>query len=223
MKEVNYYNDFEEISLKLFEPTENEILELIEDAEDKSYAISNYWNKVYNEKLVKSNEAIRNASLMDFWKNVVHIKKLKKAITIPTIFNEKINEIDRRKRNKCLTVLAEQRCLEMIQKLLSAESQKYILLKQQDNNITTGKAELEQFEWLGTQKQLAELFLELERKRWIREKNVKLIKSYFTKSDTIHQTLKPDHDTATGENRYLGIYGTRYKPAFKEIKPNKTK
>jgi hypothetical protein len=85
------------------------------------------------------------------------------------------------------------------------------------NQITT-----EKIEWLGTQKQLAELFVELENKGWIKEKKAELIKYYFTKSDSIQQILKPAQDIKTKKANYDGIYTPNYKASFIDIKPNKS-
>ena len=82
---------------------------------------------------------------------------------------------------------------------------------------------LEKIEWLGSQKELAELFVELEKKGWIKEKKVGLIKTYFTKSNTIEQTLKPSQDKFDYKNLYSGIYTNSYTPSFGDIKPNKSK
>jgi hypothetical protein len=75
-----------------------------------------------------------------------------------------------------------------------------------------------QIEWLGTQKQLGELFIELERNGWIKEIDVNRIKSSFTKAKTIEQILKPDEDPQTKEKPYPQIYTTKYKRKFDKIK-----
>jgi hypothetical protein len=72
--------------------------------------------------------------------------------------------------------------------------------------IDVSVTSLEKIEWQGTQKELAELFVELEKKGWIKEKNAELIKAHFTKSDTIHQVLKPSQDMKSKEKTYDGIY-----------------
>lgn len=76
----------------------------------------------------------------------------------------------------------------------------------------------EKIDWLGTQKQLAELFVELQRKGWINEIPTKLIKKYFSKADTIDQALKPARDAKTGEATYEGIFTKAYKPSFDVIR-----
>jgi hypothetical protein len=78
-------------------------------------------------------------------------------------------------------------------------------LKSEINAPPSLGKELEKIKWQGTQKELAELFVELENKGWIKEKSVELIKAYFTKSDTIQQ-----------------VYTPAYKPSFDQIKPIKT-
>ncbi len=76
----------------------------------------------------------------------------------------------------------------------------------------------ERIEWNGTQKELAELFVELHRKKWIDEIPSKLIKQYFTKSDTIEQVLKPTQDKKTQEKSYEGIFTIAYRPRFDAIR-----
>lgn len=78
-------------------------------------------------------------------------------------------------------------------------------------------------EWNGTQKELAELFVELHRKKWIDEIPSKLIKQYFTKSDTIEQVLKPTQDSKTKEKNYEGIFTTAYRPRFDTIRQSSKK
>lgn len=73
-------------------------------------------------------------------------------------------------------------------------------------------------EWLGSQKNLAELFVELKAKGWIKDINVKVIKAAFDKTTTISQTLKPGKDTQSREETYPGIYTPQGKFYFDKIK-----
>lgn len=84
-------------------------------------------------------------------------------------------------------------------------------------------SDIQKIEWNGTQKELAELFVELHRKKWIDEIPTKLIKQYFTKSNTIEQVLKPTQDSKTKEKNYEGIYKKSYKPCFDTIRQNTKK
>jgi hypothetical protein len=92
-----------------------------------------------------------------------------------------------------------------------------------NKEIESGKIAYLKIEWLGTQKQLGELFVELNRKGWITDIPTDLIKNYFTKSNTIEQVLKPSLDLKTKENAYEGIYTTNYKPRFDSIRKNTDK
>ena len=78
-----------------------------------------------------------------------------------------------------------------------------------------------QMQWKGTQKQLAELFVELKRKGWIEEFNYDAIKAAFTNSNTIHQVLKPGTDRKTKKEEYDQIYTSNYSPSFFGIMLNK--
>jgi hypothetical protein len=86
------------------------------------------------------------------------------------------------------------------------------------NESKSDMKEFEKIEWQGTQKELAELFVELKEKGFIPEIPTKLIKQYFTKSNTIEQVLKPNQDPKTKDNTYEGIYTPAYKPRFDGIR-----
>lgn len=77
-------------------------------------------------------------------------------------------------------------------------------------------------EWQGTQKELAELFIELHRKGWLREIPTDAIKSYFDKSDSIQQLLKPAQDPKTKEPTYESVFTPKYKPKFDSIRKKST-
>lgn len=72
--------------------------------------------------------------------------------------------------------------------------------------------------WLGTQKELAELFVELKKREWIKEINYKAIQASFTNSKTIAQILKPATDPKTKIDTFDQIYTSNYKPKFFAIK-----
>jgi len=80
----------------------------------------------------------------------------------------------------------------------------------------------DKIEWLGTQKELAELFIELKKNEWIKEFKYSAIKACFTKSKTIHQVLKPITDPKTKEETFEIVYTTKYDPKFYGIKPKIT-
>lgn len=90
-------------------------------------------------------------------------------------------------------------------------------IEQLESDIQT-KDETKKIEWLGSQKQLAELFIELQKKGWINKLQISIIKSAFTKSNTIEQTLKPGYDSVTKRNEYPEIYTAKYKARFDKIK-----
>jgi hypothetical protein len=104
------------------------------------------------------------------------------------------------------------------QKFLEFLNEKYLSLKAEGNTTVFSS---EPIEWLGTQKQLAELFIELEKKGWINKPGTKQIQAAFTKSNTIDQILKPSQNKVTKLFDYEGVYTTNYNPVFASIKPNK--
>lgn len=91
--------------------------------------------------------------------------------------------------------------------------------------------------WNGTQKEFAELVLELQKKGWIAtdgERSIANLSKEFASSfdlsgtkksknsneeNSFYQLLKPQQNKENGyENIYPQIYTKRYKPCFQEIK-----
>lgn len=81
--------------------------------------------------------------------------------------------------------------------------------------------ELKRIEWLGTQAQLAELFIELERKGWIREKITETVQACFTNADSIDQPFRPYKDEFTGEATYSKVFTGKYTAQFKGMREKK--
>ncbi len=77
-------------------------------------------------------------------------------------------------------------------------------------------------QWLGNQKQLAELFIELQKKGWIGKFEYNAIRSCFTQTDHINQPLKPLQDKKTKEKTFGLVYTPHYSPVFFGIKDNPT-
>ena len=75
-------------------------------------------------------------------------------------------------------------------------------------------------QWLGTQKELAELFIELEKKGWIEKIEANTLKACFTKSNSIQQVLKPISDPKSYQKTYDQVYTSQYSPSFYGIKEN---
>lgn len=93
---------------------------------------------------------------------------------------------------------------------------------QQSQNQSKPQSEIEnKIQWKGTQKQLAELFIELKKNNWIEDFEYDTIKSCFSNSNTIQQVLKPSRDTKTGTNDYEQVYTALYEPQFHGILKNK--
>ncbi len=78
----------------------------------------------------------------------------------------------------------------------------------------------DKIEWLGNQKELAELFIELKRKGWIKKIENKKIKNAFTNSHSIQQVLKPAVDKKTLEPMYEQVYTADYTSKFDQIDEN---
>lgn len=86
------------------------------------------------------------------------------------------------------------------------------------NSNETMKKQSNKIQWLGTQRQLAELFAVLKMKGWIEKFEYDTIKECFTESDSIQQYLKPGKNKETGEDTYPEIFKTNYDERFYGIK-----
>jgi hypothetical protein len=82
--------------------------------------------------------------------------------------------------------------------------------------VTTKKDE-DKIKWNGTQRNLAELFIELEAKGWIDSIEPEKIRNAFTKSKSIPQILKPSFDRDTKKFIYDQVYDGGYSPKFGKI------
>lgn len=94
------------------------------------------------------------------------------------------------------------------------------------------------FKWKGSKEELAELFVELQRKKWIEtlqpkdvEAAVKSIKQLFdlsrtsvkeqpSEKDPLTTYLKGQIEASTGKQTYPDIYRDNYKQKFNHIQPN---
>jgi len=99
------------------------------------------------------------------------------------------------------------------------ETYKELTQPPKSDNISS-VANFEKFEWLGTQKQLVELFIELQRKGWIPEINTDAVQACFNNTDAIKQYAKPHFDTKQNKPLYSEVYTKTYKPNFKQIAQN---
>lgn len=95
--------------------------------------------------------------------------------------------------------------------------------KERQNTPSVKPVELQKIVWNGTQKELAELFIQLKEKGWIEGFEYDTIKSCFTNAHSIHQYLKPFTENKTYEPTFEKVYTKEYKPMFFAIKPNTKK
>lgn len=71
--------------------------------------------------------------------------------------------------------------------------------------------------WLGTQKNLAELFIELKEKSWIEEIDPDKVKKSFTKSNSIEQLFILSYDRDEKKHVFDKVYTESYRPKFHNI------
>ncbi|MBL4594035.1 MAG: hypothetical protein JKX68_09495 [Flavobacteriales bacterium] len=135
-------------------------------------------------------------------------------------------------------ILKEQKDIiskEKLQELLPLLSKKLFIeipntssVVEQSNDTEMGVSD--KINWLGTQKELGELFVELLQKGWIDEINAKKIQALFSKSNTISQIVKPSQQLIPDEqgnkkleSQYEQIYTAKYQPKFDTIRKNPKK
>ena len=78
----------------------------------------------------------------------------------------------------------------------------------------------DKIQWLGTQKELAELFIRLRAKGWIADFEPDTIKECFTKSDSIQQILKPGEYTEDLGGTFEQVFTPEYVSKFHGVMPN---
>ena len=114
-----------------------------------------------------------------------------------------------------------QKCELELEKIKQIEN-----LEKQSNSpeiVPSSVTQIKKIIWKGTQKQLAELFIELKKKGWIDHHENGAIKSCFAETKSIDQYLKPFHDpkSKVKEPTYENVYTTEYIPSFDSVTPNK--
>lgn len=79
---------------------------------------------------------------------------------------------------------------------------------------------LNKIQWLGNQKELAELFIQLKAKGWIADFERQTIKDCFTNSHSIQQYLKPGESTEDLGGTFDQVFTEEYIPKFQKIAEN---
>lgn len=99
-------------------------------------------------------------------------------------------------------------------------------------SVANTQKDISRIEWIGTQPQLAELFVELHKKGWIKlydkyhsvdNKIVKTIKECFTTSKSIQQCFRPtlnEEANPTWDEIYNRNKNKKYQPKFSNISEN---
>lgn len=95
----------------------------------------------------------------------------------------------------------------------------------EDKSLSAGaqdpvKKSSNKIQWLGTQKELAELFIWLKAKGWITDFEPETIKECFTNTNTIQQYLKPGDYTDELGGTYDQVFTAEYAPKFHGVLTN---
>ncbi|MFD2068119.1 hypothetical protein ACFSKU_14590 [Pontibacter silvestris] len=154
--------------------------------------------------------------LVKYYTLMSQLRHMEPDFTLEKIRVEAANSraLDQGERdNEAIEAIGRMLYPELFNKEQQKETNKQMDIATKGNGLDMAALGLERHEWLGTQKELAELFIELERKGWIREKKVETIQATFTKSDTIDQIMKPNRD-----HKYPEIFTPAYRPRFDGIK-----
>jgi hypothetical protein len=201
MSETGYYKIFSRLAKKCFVTSKNDYLHRMEIVtKGKELAAHTTFQYQVLEPRIKSLQ--RELGQLGRFKNEIREQcELDKRLNFAIQFDKTFHVLELENSSKTLGLLAELEGLYSMYDFLNLES-------------------LKKMEWLGTQKELAELFVELYSKGWISELSANSIQRTFTKSETIHQVLKPDQDKQTYKNQYSQIFTPKYVKVFSGIKKN---
>lgn len=224
MKKQNYFEEFEKLRNKYFEKMKAEYLLRVDNGTNSHYkAVA---HNIFQNEVMRKNENELNgkiAQLSNFYHDVKEYVGLNKGTHLGQVFNDRFAAIKVANRDETLRLISEREGLSMMYDFWFQEKIKYEerTSYEYEKEDTEFVEQLEKIEWLGTQKELGELFIELKNKGWLAEIQKELIEKYFTKAETIKQVLKPHTDTKQNKNLYSAIYTKAYRPKFDTIKPNK--
>ena len=207
MEFANSFFKENKITLKKFKELKDDYETQINKSSDKKYthyAIQNEFNDEYRK--------IQNEYSPCNWVMINKIEELIKRNKANDLYEAIV--ILTKETNKNELVKINQKVSTFVGYFYFSE----YLIKQSEvfdeSEIELNYIDIERIKWLGTQKELGELFLELKKKGWINSVDCNIIKKCFTKSDTIDQILKP----SLSNSNYEGVYTKKYKPKFDLIR-----
>ena len=218
MDKKDYYKEFEKLIEKYFDEHILEAKKRIDLAREKIEV-----SRDIIEELDRSRTTIISQKLGQYNQFMSGVKKeyaRNNTKENDQIFNEHFSSIPDLEKENILHALAQYEAAYNCGVFLYNQMDNYRTPQDTSDQIEP-EMDFDKMEWLGTQKQLAELFIELEKKGWIKEKDITLIKFSFTNSNTIDQVLKPTQDRHTKQSLYSGVYTPSYKPSFDAIKQKK--
>lgn len=212
MEFANSFFKENKITLKKFKELKDDYETQINKSSDKKYthdAIQNEFNDEYRKT--------QNEYSPCNWVMINKIEELIKRNKASDLYEAIV--ILTKKTNKNELVKINERVSTFVGYFYFSE----YLIKQNEvldeSEIELNYLDIERIDWLGTQKELGELFLELKKKGWINTVESNLIKKSFTNSDTINQILKP----SLNNSNYEGVYTKNYKPKFDLVRPRAIK
>jgi hypothetical protein len=220
MSETGYYKIFSRLAKKCFVTSKNDYLHRMGIVtKGKELAAHTTFQYQVLEPRIKSLQ--RELGQLGRFKNEIREQcELDKRLNFAIQFDKTFHVLELENSSKTLGLLAELEGLYSMYDFLNLESLKYNTPTRVAKTLQNPTSHIEKMEWLGTQKELAELFVELYSKGWISELSANSIQRTFTKSETIHQVLKPDQDKQTYKNQYSQIFTPKYVKVFSGIKKN---
>lgn len=177
-----------------------------------------------NFKNLLANEKVDISSLKTKMPEFALIPSQKKDFEI--LFKRGIDEfqLSKTKRVKPITKAANEnifRAYMRIQIYYDALKKYYLELQNLYNEYSGQKYGAPKFQWKGSQRDLAELFIELDRRGYL-TMNIPKIQIFFTGSNTIDQLLnfKGEYLDDIGRYQYPKVYTAAEKNKFDKILPN---
>ena len=210
-------DDFEKQIQTLYEGRKHDYLKGLAKEENKSF--------YYNSKIDLINaKFIDGKHIEDLSITTANRETGEKTTKLRTyssdIEKEYVEVVFKGKKDLALFIDKSEEVLELLLCFAFADLRLYdFLIDNPPNEMNT--VSLTKMKWKGTQKELAELFLELQNKGWIEKHESKTIKESFTPSKSIHQYLKPTKSKITDyKATYENLFGPRYKRQFDTLKEN---
>ncbi len=222
-------NDFEDLNEAKVVLAKHEFLGLIEQVKSDLKVLPDYLTKDPFLKQRLGDRALMPVTqkTLDTWGNSMndYVAKLpSQNLTMPFFswciqqmkFNLEAHQSHCEKGKVCGTDIGYQRRMDLLKRRMEE-------LQPAQTEAMQNPKPINQIQWLGTQKELAELFIRLKEKGWISGFEYETIKACFTNSNSIQQVLKPGQDPKTKQATFDQVFTKDYTSQFHGIQQNPKK